>query len=70
MTGKATRASIPPRYRFITRPLELIHVDISGPVTPTLAGSKYTIALLDDFTAKSDVFLTKAKTDFEATLHQ
>lgn len=42
-------------------PLEPIHVDISGPVSPTVAGNRYTVAILDDYTAKSDVFMLNTK---------
>lgn len=44
-----------------TVPLQLIHIDLSGPVTPSLAGNKYALSILDDFTSKSDVFFLEHK---------
>lgn len=54
LTAKARRSSLSPSTRKATRPLELIHLDISGKVEPSLHEFLYTAAFLDDFTAKSD----------------
>lgn len=43
------------------RPLHLVDPDIFGPVAPSLAGKPLTVSFLDDFTAKSDVFLISSK---------
>lgn len=56
----ATRAPIRQLQYRKTKPLELIHLDISGKVNPALSGSCCTVAFLDAYTAKSDVKLVKA----------
>lgn len=61
LQSKARRARISPSENITTHPLELVHIDISGPVQPSLAGIKYTLAMLDDFTGNSDVFMLKTK---------
>ncbi len=61
ITAKARRSQIAPSARYNTRPLELIHLDISGPVERSLQNYQYTAAILDDFTAKSDVYFLKEK---------
>jgi len=45
-------------------PLELIHIDILGPITPpSLSGNKYALGIVDDRTAKTDVFFLPEKKD-------
>ena len=51
ITAKTRRSTIPDSTRKTIRPLELIHLDISGKVEESLQGYKYTITDLDDFTA-------------------
>ena len=46
-----------------TRPLELVHLDISGKVEESLHGFLYSASFLDDYTAKSDVYLLKQKSE-------
>lgn len=50
------------------RPLEKIHSDLAGPITPTsLGGHKYVITFTDDYSRFSWVYLTKEKSNcFEA----
>ena len=60
LIGRLKRFSIKKSQRITTHPLELIHLDISGKVEPSLGGSIYTIGFLDDFTAKCDVFMIKS----------
>ena len=61
LMGRLKRAPINRSRRNTTHPLELIHLDISGKVEPSLGGNMYTIGFLDDFTAKSDVIMIKSK---------
>ena len=61
LTGKMKRSPILPSTFTSYAPLELLHVDISGKATPSLGGSEYTLAVLDDFTAVSAVFAIKTK---------
>lgn len=49
-----------------TRPLEILHIDICGPIEPTTWDEKnYILTILDDFTHYSVVYLLKHK--YEAT---
>jgi len=66
--GKAKRSPVSRSTHRTSQPLELIHVDISGPVRPSLAGNRYTIVILDDYTAKSDVFMLKTKDETSSVL--
>ena len=61
ISDKERRASIISSTRYTTRHLELIHLDISGPIERSLQSFQYTVAILDDFTAKSDAYFLKAK---------
>ncbi|KAG6471153.1 hypothetical protein ZIOFF_072254 [Zingiber officinale] len=46
------------------KPLELLHADICGPISPyTLAGNKYFLLIVDDFTRWMWVFILAAKND-------
>lgn len=58
--GKARRRGISPSATIVTAPLELVHLDITGPVTPSTGGSIYSLSLMDSRTAKSDV-ISKAE---------
>ena len=51
-----------------TEPLELIHIDICGPITPTtLGGSRYFLLIMDDFSRLTWVSMLQCKSDaFEA----
>lgn len=48
--------------RRATRPLEIIHSDVCGPITPSpWDGMKYFITFIDDFTNYTKVYLMKVK---------
>ena len=51
IAGKHHRTSFPKNSAFrATEPLELIHMDIYGPISPsTLGGSRYFLLIIDDF---------------------
>lgn len=50
--------------RRATRPLEIIHTDVCGPITPTTwDGMRYFISFLDDFTNFGVVYLMKSKSE-------
>lgn len=71
LTAKPHRAPIRSSSHRTSRPLEVVHLDISGIVHPTLIeGMKYTVVFLDDFSAKSDVFLLNAKPEVFDSLHE
>eukprot|EP00638_Chattonella_subsalsa_P014438 CAMPEP_0117850254 /NCGR_PEP_ID=MMETSP0949-20121206/21578_1 /TAXON_ID=44440 /ORGANISM="Chattonella subsalsa, Strain CCMP2191" /LENGTH=1052 /DNA_ID=CAMNT_0005697613 /DNA_START=193 /DNA_END=3352 /DNA_ORIENTATION=- len=56
--------------KMASRPLELIHCDIKGPVSPlTPSGNKYLIIYLDDFSGFIYPFLLKDRTDQRENFH-
>jgi len=66
--AKAKRAPIDASHEFATAPIDLIHIDISGPAQPSIAGNVYTLSILDSYTSRSDVFFLKFKSDLGRTL--
>ena len=63
MVAKSKKSRVKTSTRKTTTPLELAHLDISGEVDESPAGFKYTVAFLDDYTAKSDVMFIKARNE-------
>ena len=63
ITTKTRRSAIPDSTRRTARPLEIVHLDISRKVEVSLHGYRYTVAFLDDFTAKSDVLFAKNRSE-------
>ena len=61
LTAKARRAPVRASSFKDLRPLHLVHLDISDPLAPSLAGNTLTVAFLDDFTENSDVFMISSK---------
>ncbi|XP_042460715.1 uncharacterized protein LOC122044264 [Zingiber officinale] len=63
--AKHARSPFPCQANFrADKPLELIHADICGPISPcTLAGNKYFHLIVDDFTRWMRVFILAAKND-------
>ena len=45
----------------LTHPLELIHVDITGPILASLGGRIYSVSILDGYSGKSDAYFIKNK---------
>lgn len=47
------------------RPLEIIHTDVCGPMTPdSLNGGRYFVTFIDDYTHFTITYVIKAKSDF------
>ena len=72
VAGKHHRTSFPNKSSFrATEPLELIHIDICGPITPTtLGGSRYFLLIIDDFSQLTWVSMLQCKSDaFESFKH-
>ncbi|GAU29997.1 hypothetical protein TSUD_160820 [Trifolium subterraneum] len=59
LTGKQHREAIPKSSNWrATKPLELVHSDICGPITPqSNGGSRYFITFTDDFSRKTWIYL-------------
>ena len=63
LMSKQTRKSFPAQSNFIaTTALELIHLDLCGPISPpTPAGNRYFMLLVDDFSRMMWVYMLKTK---------
>ncbi|CAL1382291.1 unnamed protein product [Linum trigynum] len=69
LVGKQFRASFPKESLSRAKaPLELVHADLCGPITPTSFGkNKYFLLFIDDYSRKTWVYFLKQKSDtFEA----
>ena len=65
VAGKEHQSSFPKGSLFrASKPLELVHVDICGPISPsTLGGSRYFLLIVDDFSRLMWVSMLKSKSD-------
>ena len=62
LLAKMTRQPHPPRQIESTRPLELIHTDLSGIIrTFSTGGFRYYLTFIDDFSRYATVYLLKSK---------
>ena len=63
LAAKQTRCSFPQVSRWrADEPLELLHIDLCGPITPVIArGSRYFILIVDDCTRWMSVSVLKTK---------
>lgn len=62
--SKQPRSSFPPSDSIASDPLDLVHMDVCGPITPSsLGGSRYFCTFLDDFTKYSVVKAVAHKSD-------
>jgi hypothetical protein len=63
LVAKQTRIPFPHSTHWrADEPLELVHVDLCGPITPsTVGGNKYFMLIIDDCTRWSTVFMLKSK---------
>lgn len=65
--GKIHRQPFPESQTKTAKPLELLHMDVCGPMPVTsFGGSKYIATFLDDYTGYSTVRLLNAKSDVAA----
>ncbi|KAF2284368.1 hypothetical protein GH714_021152 [Hevea brasiliensis] len=61
LVGKQHRTSFPKKSEFIAnKPLELVHSDLCGPITPT-TWNNYFMLLVDDFSRFMWVYMLKSK---------
>ncbi|KAJ9541354.1 hypothetical protein OSB04_027860 [Centaurea solstitialis] len=63
--GKQTRASFKSKQMFsISSPLQLLHMDLFGPVNvQSIAGKKYTLVIVDEYSRYTWVFFLRSKSD-------
>ena len=63
LAGKQSRRPFPNATSFrASKPLELVYVDLCGPITPaTPAGNKYFMLLVDDYSRWMNVFMLRSK---------
>ncbi|KAJ9547172.1 hypothetical protein OSB04_019715 [Centaurea solstitialis] len=63
--GKQTRASFKSnQISSISSPLQLLHMDLFGPVNvQSIAGKKYTLVIVDEFSRYTWVFFLRSKSD-------
>nr|CAD1817932.1 unnamed protein product [Ananas comosus var. bracteatus] len=60
--GKQTRLPfMSSKTKFVTKPLNLVHIDICGPLPESRGGNKYFIGFIDDCTRKIWIYFTKEK---------
>ncbi|KAL0401556.1 UNVERIFIED_CONTAM: Retrovirus-related Pol polyprotein from transposon TNT 1-94 [Sesamum latifolium] len=69
LVGKHTRKSFPKETTWrATKPLELVHTDVCGPINPSSLGkSKYFILFIDDFSRKTWIYFLKQKSEAFST---
>ena len=65
VAGKQHRSSFHKGSQFrASKPLELVHIDICGPISPSaLGGSRYFLLIVDDFSRLMWVSMLKLKSD-------
>lgn len=62
--AKIKRCSYPRSERVTTRPFELVHTDLCGPMpVPSLGGARYALTLTDDFSRNGWIFSLKQKSE-------
>jgi hypothetical protein len=70
LRSKLTRLPFPSSLSESSQPLELVHMDLCGPVEASLGGCRYLATLLDDFTGFSVVWPVKKKSDVAAVVKE
>ena len=64
--GKQTRQPSHKPAARAKEPLELVHSDLCGPITPTtFGGTKYYVLFIDDYTRMTNIYPLKGKTTVE-----
>ncbi|CAI5768508.1 Retrovirus-related Pol polyprotein from transposon TNT 1-94 [Podarcis lilfordi] len=67
--SKVTTCTYPRSERRTSKPFELVHADLSGPMpTPSLAGSKWVLILIDDFSKHTWLFTLRCKSEAAALI--
>jgi transposase InsO family protein len=67
--GKQVRSTHQSKNVMTTRPLELLHMDLFGPVAYlSIGGSKYGLVIVDDFSRFTWVFFLQDKSETQGTL--
>ncbi|KAI3727550.1 hypothetical protein L6452_16166 [Arctium lappa] len=63
--GKLTKSSFKTKQCFsISTPLQMLHMDLCGPVsTPSLGGKRYILVIIDEYTRYTWVFFLRYKSD-------
>jgi transposase InsO family protein len=62
--GKQTKTTFKSKEYSMTRPLEIVHIDLVGPTkTKGLKGEKYFMLLVDDYTRMTAIFFLKNKSE-------
>jgi len=62
--GKQHRLPFPTSTSTTTKPIELLHTDICGPMpVPSLGGNRYLLTILDDYSSYSFTFPLRHKSD-------
>lgn len=71
LEAKQTRFPFNNQRARATRPFQIIHVDIAGPIDPpTWDGKKYTLTVLDDFTHYTVIYLLEKKNEVKDYLKE
>lgn len=72
LVAKQTRLPFPTQANFrADKPLQLVHADLYGPITPvTLGGNKYFLLLVDDLSRWMWVYMIKEKSDALSTFNK
>jgi len=71
MEAKHTRTKFDNNRTKASRPLQIIHTDLCGPINPTTwDGNKYFITFLDDYTHYTMVYLLKSKAEAEVKIKE
>jgi transposase InsO family protein len=66
--GKQTHSSFPLSTSVTQRPLDLVHVDLCGPLSETNAGQRYFMAVMDDFSKYAEVYVMTEKSEAKEKL--
>ena len=70
ITGKHMRLSFKPSITEAARKVQVIHIDIQGPLPVSLDGHKYWISFLDDYSGVAAVRLLKHRSDAPAMVKE
>ena len=69
-TGKSTHKPFPSSSKKATQILELVHLDLAGPMqTKSLQGSYYTATFIDDYSSHAVIYFLKKKDQFLFWMH-